>query len=139
MAEYRTIENRYAKIAEELIRTEPALEYIRRSPADIAYLASDAEKKSKGRLVYGECEKVPAKYRWAILEDFTITIYEPNTEYFTAEQMKILLFHELLHIGIDYGEDDEPKYSVRPHDLEDFRLIADRFGPDWAAAYIEEE
>jgi hypothetical protein len=47
-------------------------------------------------------------------------------------QMGILLFHELLHIGIEPGPDGEETYSVNHHDLEDFKVIIDRYGTDWA-------
>ena len=130
MAEMRFREERYELIGRDLIATEPELEYIRNSDVQIAFLASDNPKKSKGKLVFGECEKVPPKYRWCIREDFTITVFEPNVEHFTEEQYKMLIFHELLHIGIELGEDKET-YSIRPHDLEDFRIIIDRFGTNW--------
>lgn len=77
----------------------------------------------------GQCEKVAEKYKWGIPCDFTITIFEPNIVGFTEEQIKILLFHELLHVG--YDPEGERLY-VKPHDLEDFKLIINEFGTDWA-------
>jgi predicted SprT family Zn-dependent metalloprotease len=53
-----------------------------------------------------------------------VTIFEPNVAEFSEEQMRILIFHELLHVGED-GK------SVRPHDLEDFKVIINRFGTEW--------
>lgn len=129
----RTINDGYALIAQELIDTEECLEYIRESNATIVYLSSDLEKKSKGKLVCGECEKIPEKYKWAVPCDFTITIYEPNVERFTDEQMRILIFHELLHVAITKDGNKE-SYSVNPHDIEDFNEIIDRFGLDWGKA-----
>ncbi len=85
------------------------------------------KKKSNNKKIYGQCEKVADKYKWVIPCEFTITIFEPNCEGFTKEQMEILIFHELLHIGID-----GTRYYVRPHDLEDFKLIVDLYGTDWA-------
>jgi hypothetical protein len=49
----------------------------------------------------------------------------------TAAIRRIIL-HELLHVGIDVGNDGEEKYSVKPHDFEDFRLLVERWGVDWA-------
>ena len=43
------------------------------------------------------------------------------------EQMRILLFHELLHIGVK----DDGGTFVRQHDVEDFAEIINRFGTDW--------
>lgn len=132
MSETRYEDEGYRNIAEELIKSESELEYIKNSSVKIVYLESDKEKKSNGKTVFAECEKIPDKYRWKIDADFSIVVYSPNAFYFNVEQMKILLFHELLHIGIEKDEAENEKYFVRPHDLEDFKLIIDRFGTDWA-------
>ena len=132
--EHRTQNENYKTIAEELIDAEPELKYIKNSRVKIAYLESDQAKKvDKDKLVLGECEKVAAKNKWAIAYDFTITLFKPNLVGLTEEQIKIVLFHELLHVGIELGADGDEEYSVRKHDLEDFKLIIDRFGTDWAS------
>lgn len=131
MEESRSINEEYSKIGMELIKSEELLSDIRQSEATIIYLSSDKEKKSKNKLVLGECEKINPKYKWAIPCDFTITIYEPNVIALTDEQMRILILHELLHVGIEYLNDGSEKYSVKPHDIEEFRAIIDRFGIDW--------
>ena len=123
----RSISEYYAALAHDVIYEYKELEHLRHSDVQIIYLASEHEKKSKGKIVYGQCEKVADKYKWGIPCDFTITIFEPNVGGFTEDQLKIVLFHELLHVGID--EDGE--FSIRPHDLEDFKAVIDRFGTDW--------
>lgn len=128
----RTQNEEYSNIAGELINSEPALEYIRDSEVTIVYLSSEHEKKKNGKIVFGECEKIQDKYKWAIPADFTITLYEPNIEDFTPEQIKILLFHELLHVGIRVSDSGYDDFYVKPHDIEEFKLIADRFGIGWA-------
>ena len=130
MADLRRINEHYTELAADLLKTESALEYIANSNATIIYLSSEAERKNKGKIVCGECEKVPTKFKWSVPADFTITVFEPNIKDFTDEQIKILLFHELLHVGIEFDGDEE-KYFIRPHDLEDFKLIIDRFGTEW--------
>lgn len=130
--EHRSINENYRKIAEELIAQEPELLYIKNSEVKITYLESDSTKKAdKDKLVLGECEKVAAKNRWAITSDFTITLYANNLIGLTAEQIRTVLFHELLHIRIEVGQDGSEVYSVAKHDLEDFKVIIDRFGTDW--------
>jgi predicted metallopeptidase len=120
----RIINERYAEIGQELIDSEPELSYIKDLDISIIYLSSEHEKKHKGKNVLGQCEKIQEKYKWGIPCDFTITVFEPNVEGMTTDQIKILLFHELLHIGEDG--------NIRPHDLEDFKYIIDRFGTDWS-------
>lgn len=131
--EHRVINENYKAIAEHLIETEPDLLYIKDSRVRIAYLESDQSKKAdKDKLVLGECEKVAAKNRWAIDYDFTITLFKNNLIGLSEEQIEIVLFHELLHVGIELGADGDEIYSVRKHDLEDFKIIIDKYGTDWA-------
>ena len=129
--DYRTPSERYSRVGMELIRCEEPLSRIAESDATIVFLSSEQEKRRKGRIVYGECEKVPEKWKWAIPCDFAVTVYEPNVERFTDEQVRVLLFHELLHVGIE-KDGNEERYFVVPHDFEEFREIAERFGLEWS-------
>ena len=122
----------YAVIAHNLIRHKPSLFHLLESRAKIIYLSSDYAKTSKGKLVFGQCEKVADKYKWGIPADFTITVFEPNVEKFTEEQIRTLLHHELLHVGIDKKADGSESYSIVDHDIEDFKLILDTYGTDWS-------
>ena len=128
MSDTRQISEKYAEIGAELIATEPRLFDVRNSDVRILFLSSELEKVQNTKVVFAQCEKVPEKYKWAVPADFCIVVFEPNVEQFTDEQIRILLFHELLHVGID-GD----SFFVRPHDIEDFRCIIDRFGLDWDA------
>lgn len=123
----RRINDEYQIIAQELINTRPELEDIRNGDVTIICLSSGHEKKQGDKPVLGQAEKISEKYKWAIPCDFTITIFEPNVESFSEEQLKILIFHELLHIGVD-----KERLFIKPHDLEDFKVIIDEFGTGWA-------
>ena len=133
MAETRTLNGHYAELAQALIDTEPMLRHIGESAATICYLGSDHPKRSKGRTVFGTCERVASKNQWAIPADFLIVVYEPNCAGMDDSRIARLLFHELLHVGIEVGDDGEERYFIRPHDLEDFRACVDRWGADWIA------
>ena len=123
----REINEEYNEIMHELIEERSELEHIKYSDVTIICLSSCHRKKKNGGKVYGQCEKVQEKNKWSIPCDFTITIFEPNIIGFTDEQLRILIFHELLHVGVACGE-----YYIRPHDLEDFKQIVNEFGTDWA-------
>lgn len=131
MADLRRISDRYTKLALEVLEENKELNYIKEMEITIVYLASDQEKKSKGKVVLGQCEKVADKYKWGIPCDFTITLFDPNLTYLTEEQIKRVIFHELLHVGVS-----SRGLYVKPHDLEDFKLIIDKFGTDWAQPQI---
>lgn len=132
MIEHRTINEEYSEIAAKIIEEEELLSDIANSQATIIYLSSDKEKKAKDKFIHAECEKIQDKHKWAIPADYTITVYEPNCIGFTDEQMRILLFHELLHINITFNPDGSETYSVRDHDYADFKVIIDRYGTDWS-------
>ena len=125
----------FENIANKLIDTTPELAYIKNSQVKIVYLVSNQAKKTGARMIHGECEKIPAKYRWAIPADFSITLFAPNNEHMSETQLEILLFHELLHIGIEAADDGTENYSVIPHDLEDFKTIIDKYGTEWSSKH----
>ena len=127
MAETRYINDEYTQIGEDVIEEYDELSYLRGGDVQIVFLSSDAEKKKGSHKVFGLCEKVPEKYKWAIPCEFTITIFDQNISDFSDEQLRVLIFHELLHIGID-GD----RLYIREHDLEDFKEIIDRFGTHWS-------
>lgn len=120
----RTINKKYAKIGQYLIENVEELRHL--DGESIIYLSSTAEKKAKRKKVLGECEKVQEKNKWAILCDFTITLFEPNLQGLQSWQVAAVIWHELLHVGVD----GDTQY-IRLHDLNDFKSIVDRFGTDW--------
>lgn len=132
MADLRVLDEEYTELGQELIDEDPALNDVRASGVRVAFLRSELEKKTRTSLIYGQCEKVPDKYRWAVPFDFTVTVFAPNVERFTLEQLKILLLHELLHIGVE-EDGNEYDFYVREHDIEDFNEIIDRYGTGWSA------
>lgn len=118
----------YERIAQEIILNE---ELEDAAQVSFAVLSSD-EVKTKNRMtVYGECHLIPDKYKWYMPFDYQITIYDANCSHMSEEQLRILILHELLHIGIDYTGDEPKKYIV-PHDYEEFRMVLERYGLDWS-------
>lgn len=82
-------------------------------------------KKTNGKTVYADCQKLSEKTQALTGLDFVITFYDDAKE-ITPEAAWILMEHELRHVGWD-GE----KKSIVPHDVEDFRDIIDAYGIDW--------
>ena len=136
MSDNRILSDDIKSIAESLIDTDEDLIYIKDSRVSIAYLESDKELKKDGKSVLGQCEKVGSKYKWCCPYDFMITIFVPNIEELSPEQLRILVKHELLHVGIIDKEGGEEVYKVKPHDIEDFKIIIEEFGIGWAESVI---
>lgn len=137
MSDTRQMSEYYAQIGARLIEERPELEHIKKGHASIVYLTSEAEKKGKGKIIRAQCEKVPDRYRWGIPCDFTITVFKPNVVGMDERQEEILIFYELLHVGIEKSDQmsldgHHEKYYIRPHDLEDFMAIIDLYGTYWS-------
>lgn len=120
----------YKELAHAVIDALPELWFIRDAEIRIGFLKSWKEKKTGHRLVYGECIKPPELYQDILGYDFLIVIYEANAAALTLNQKKILMWHELLHVGID-DSSGEPKYVVNPHDREEFDSIISQAGLKW--------
>lgn len=120
----------YEELGRAVIDALPELWFIRDAEIRIGFLKSWKEKKTGRRLVYGECIKPPELYQDLLGYDFFIVIYEVNAVALTLNQKKILMWHELLHVGID-DESGEPKYVINPHDREEFNSIISRAGLRW--------
>ena len=92
----------------------------------IACQYCDQKKRSQGRRVYADTMIVSDKIESLAYFDFVITFYRPNCEGLDEEHLKRLMYHELLHVGYD-----DEKFSIIPHDLEDFRECINRWGTNW--------
>lgn len=125
------ISNRFEFLAEEVIDEHPDLQWIRRANVSIGYIECDQEKNKASGRVFGECILVKELYQLFCCHDFLIVVYTPNVIRMTEDQLKILLYHELLHVDMS-EKDGRPKYRIAPHDVEDFRSVIERYGMNWA-------
>lgn len=117
--------NEMRLLANRIIKHFPELYFIKEYDIKIGYVKS-YEKKQGEKVTYADCRKVPEVYKAYLPYDFIITFYERNTGFFNENQLKILMYHELRHIGIG-----EKGLKIVPHDIEDFKDILKEYGLDW--------
>lgn len=122
-----TISDDLRKIADKVISERKDLAGPAMPECRIAYLYSDQEKKSSGRKVYADTEKVGDKAKTLMPFDFIITFYQPNCAALPPEKMELLMYHELRHVGFDL----DGKCRIIPHDVEDFSDILEEHGMRW--------
>jgi predicted SprT family Zn-dependent metalloprotease len=91
----------------------------------IGYVLS-YENKTGQKITYADCRKLGEVYKAFLPFDFIITFYYFNVALMNENQKKILMLHELKHIQIN-----ERGLSVRPHDIEDFKDILEKYGNEW--------
>jgi len=113
------------KLADQIIERFPELSIIPEYDIRVGYVLSQ-EKPAGTKVKYADCRKVKLNYQAWLPFDFIITFYEPNTELLNENQRKILMLHELKHIGIG-----EKGLKLEEHDREDFASILKRYGIDW--------
>ena len=118
---------RYRKLGEQVIKDNEDLHWIKECRLRISYVESDKQKVSNGKIVYADCNKVQPLYKAYIPYDFIIRMYEPNVMMLNDDQIKILMYHELLHVGLE----DNGETRIVPHDIEDFGVILSRYGMNW--------
>ena len=133
MKEQLEFSEEYAEIATKLIRENKDLSWLADAQVSIGYMSSNRKKRHNGKETFADCRKISERDKKFIPFDFLITVYDPNVEGFTDEQMEILIYHELLHVGVEEKDDGSVRYFIVPHDIEDFSAVIERFGETWAA------
>lgn len=113
------------RLGDKIIKSFSEFAFIKEWNIKIGYVIS-LEKKQGEKTTYADCRKVSEVYRAYLPYDFIITFYERNTGFLNENQLKVLMYHELKHIGMgDRG------LKIVPHDKEDFKDILERYGLDW--------
>lgn len=115
-------------IVNDLIAVEPELIYLKAGKVGVVCLRSDKCKKKDGVPVFADCEEVPEKFKWATEAMFMITVFSPNTSFFDAKRIRVLLFQQLLKIT---PKEKEGEFKLRDYDVKDFSVIVKRYGADW--------
>lgn len=114
------------QLGERVIAKIPELFYITELDVKVGYVLSYEAKKKDGKSIAADCRKVTGPYKAFLPFDFVITVYEANMSYMTENQRKVLMLHELKHIGVgDRG------LKIAHHDIEDFASILVKYGLLW--------
>ena len=83
-----------------------------------------------GRITYGKAEKVSAKAQVHVPYDFIIWLANDRYQSLAPLQREALIDHELCHCQWDM----DTGASIRPHDVEEFTEILQRYGYWWPHA-----
>lgn len=121
------------RTAEKLIRNH----HTHLADVEIRYVFRSETAKNNGKPIMGKARKLSGLNAYLAqpagdpdAEDFfVIEISEPAWTALDAKQREALVDHELCHLTTVYDEDtDTVKLALRPHDLEEFRVIVERHG-----------
>lgn len=112
-------------LGNKIIKKFPEFSFIREWNIKIGYVISQESKRGE-KTAYADCRKVPEVYRAYLPYDFIITFYDMNIGLLNENQQKLVMYHELRHIGMG-----ERGLKIIPHNIEDFSSILTKFGMDW--------
>lgn len=113
------------RLGDKIIKHFQEFTFIREFDIKIGYVISQ-EKKQGEKITYADCRKVTDVYKAYLPYDFIITFYERNTGFLNENQLKVLMRHELKHIGLGIKG-----LKITPHDIEDFKDIISEYGMEW--------
>ncbi len=114
------------QLGEKVIATMPDLQFISTYNIKIGYLVSYEHKRNGTKIIHADCRKIANVYTAYLPFHFIVTFYLANISYMTENQQKLLMYHELRHIGVG------PKgLRIEPHDIEDFESIVKQYGMNW--------
>lgn len=121
-----------AILAEKVVRKHhPAL-----AAVNIGFLFRDKAPVSRTRVVLGMTIKVDDRNHVYSGKDAIVEIGADTWSQLDDELREILIDHELHHIGVELDEqghtvltdNGRPKIFMKPHDIEEFGVIIDRYG-----------
>jgi len=122
--EWRRMPELDPTVADLVAKHHPHLER-----AHIVCVGKPKAGKKGNRYNVAKFRKVTALYRTLLGEyeevDYLIEVGLDQWERLEARQRRIVLDHELCHGG---GQDEEGRWTVVEHDLEEFRAIVKRYG-----------
>lgn len=113
------IGNEYKDIASKIIDKYP-LNFGHIEVEKVLFL-KETEKSPKK---YADIRAVRPPYTFMTENKFIITFYEPVMDSLTSAQKIMVVYHELLHIDLDFNK-------VKGHNVEDFQEIISVFGSTW--------
>ncbi len=96
--------------------------------ARISYLFREEPWTSKGTNVLGKSYVMDERAHYNTGYDLQMVINRQAWLCADAKQQEALVAHELCHFEKNIADSGRVSYSIAPHDLEEFRYIAKRYG-----------
>lgn len=132
-----------------LVEGYPEFQHIREHEPQVGFLLREGEYRKNGVRILGTCYlpgvqgNLRPVFDWMLertfgfFPEFLIILDAEHWRAATDRDREILMFHEMLHMGIakdEFGspkfhrESGEPVWAIRPHDIEEFNEVAARYG-----------
>lgn len=83
------------------------------------------------KLVAGRCIKSSHTVKYFSDFDYVIEVSGELWDKLNDITKEVLIWHELLHIQVEFNKNGEKLLKLRDHDVKDFSEIIKRYGIDW--------
>jgi hypothetical protein len=128
MAELRILEDRHPVTAEIRKIVKKWHPHLVESEARIVAVMNEDGMSKRDKIILGKAQKATALLKKLTDYDFALLLNEPAWKKLSEEQQTALLDHELSHMAAEQDKNDEWKFFIRSHDLEEFRAVVERHG-----------
>lgn len=81
--------------------------------------------------VAGRCIKASNELKLFSEFDYIVELSGSLWETLEQKQKYLLLYHQILHIEIDYDKEGNVKFLLKDHNIKDFKQIISKHGIDW--------
>lgn len=81
--------------------------------------------------VAGRCIKANKELNHFSGYDYIIEISKEIWDLISQKSKELLILHQVMHIKITYNKQGNPSYSLRPHDVQDFVELIEKYGVNW--------
>ncbi len=116
------------RIAGEVIKEEG----LNLRGATVTYLAVNPY---ISKTIVAKCIKTAKELEYYSKCDYLIEVSAEVWQQLTDEDKYRIVHHELLHIDPEWDEKtDATNFTLRKHDLQDFKEIVNKYGTDWDSA-----
>lgn len=122
---YALANNLIGPTARKLIESMSEIAHL--EGVSICYMLAKNTITRNGKQVLGRAAKASDQQYLLHGYRFTVTV-DAETWHKLPEKREPLLFHELLHCAVDVDDEGVTRHSIRPHDLEEFGAVVERFG-----------
>ncbi|NUU74665.1 putative metallopeptidase [Paenibacillus xylanilyticus] len=92
---------------------------------------------TKGKLIYAKTKVLSSYERFELESEILIMVNKQVWEHLNDSQKEALIYHELCHIEASVDKHGAPKnspkdgrpiYRLQSHDLEEFKLVVEKYG-----------
>ncbi|MFA4870963.1 MAG: putative metallopeptidase [Pedobacter sp.] len=132
MSKFTKADDEFQPVAKELFQKHTKDLGLAVDPSKIIFLRTDKKKKN----AFAYCSLINEEYALLTDKKFFIVIVNKNYDKLeTPEEKQYVVLHEMMHCYFDLDNDDEDKFAIRKHNIENFQELTK--DPNWKLSLVK--